>query len=147
MVFPGISSCVSLGLYSDATPVYHKQSMIAGHMNITWARRRYVLYAILKDSLCKCGCNGKCTMDPIQLVLNASINMAAAGMYMPARFDGCAWTADDHRRSQRAGQPLGKYGVLTEYRADWPELSTIFGFKTWTADRPSFTNMGGHPGP
>jgi hypothetical protein len=46
----GFNNCVPIGLYSDATPVFKGHSMIAGSMNILWSRRRFILYALLKDS-------------------------------------------------------------------------------------------------
>ena len=123
----GMGNCVPIGLYSDATPVFKRHIMVSGSMNITWARHRYITYAVLKDVLCKCGCNGRCTMDVIQLAINASLRCCAQNLHMSSRLDGLPWGQGDPHRSCMAGKPLGVFGAVAEYRADWPEMAAIAG--------------------
>jgi hypothetical protein len=49
---------------------------------------------------------------------------------------GKPWRVEDTFRAQCAGMPIGKYGAVTEYRADWPEIAFHAGFKTWGAHMP-----------
>jgi hypothetical protein len=116
--------------------VYKGDGMLAGYMNITWNRKRYLLYAILKSTLCKCGCNGRCTMDAIQIAINASVNCCSVGRFPALRFDNQPWGPSDHHRASVANQLMGKFGVVTEYRADWPEMAQLGGFKQWNARHP-----------
>ena len=107
--------------------------MVAGYMNVTWSRQRHLLYAVLKSTLCKCGCNGRCTLDAVNLVINASFNCCSEGKHMTARFDGAPWQPGEEHRAALAGKSLPKIGVLTEYRADWPEMAAWSGSEVFFA--------------
>jgi hypothetical protein len=59
-------------LYSDATPYSTWDSFVACYLQVAWHRNkseRIVLWVVKKSSLCKCGCNGDCTLD----VLNSRV--------------------------------------------------------------------------
>jgi hypothetical protein len=136
-----VAIAIGLGGYGHgpclhSLQVYKGDSMLAGYMNITWNRKRYLLYAILKSTLCKCGCNGRCTMDAIQIAINASVNCCSDGRFPALRLDGQPWGPSDHLRASAANQLIGKFGVVTEYRADWPEMAALGGFKQWNANYP-----------
>ena len=132
----GIAKTVPIGLYSDATPVYKSGSVLAGFCNITWQRKRHIMWLVLKKQMCQCGCNGRCTTDAIQSVINQSLNCLAAGVHMKQRFDGRPWREEDSQRAEKAGAPLPFHGAVTEYRCDWPEHCDVTRLKRWSARCP-----------
>ena len=132
----GLRNTVPVGLYSDSTPVYQKDSCWAGFMNIFWLRIRHVLWLLLKGTMCACGCNGQCTTGPVMVAINGSFNCLASGYHMRGRFDGLPWREEDIWRAELAGSPLAKCGACTELRCDWPEHCGVAGLKQWNARCP-----------
>ena len=93
------------------------------------------------DGVCSCSgpgprCGGSCTLTPLMLAIAASINAAQAAQHPVQRFDGKDWLPSDASRSAMAGQRMGKFAVLTEYRSDWSEQTGIVANKTWSARYP-----------
>ena len=88
----------------------------------------------MRDSLlCRCGCNGACTIDSVQIIMNRSMNLLQAQQYMSTRFDGLPWQPTDQARQCLAGRSLELRGAICEYRADLPERSARSGMKGHSA--------------
>ena len=107
-------------------------------IGITWSKERHTIYSILTSTLCRCGCNGHCTIDALQRVVNESINHCQRGMEPLLRMLGEPWILPrDRARARRAGKTLPfRKCVLTEYRADWPERASASGQKNHSGNLP-----------
>lgn len=59
-----------LGLHRDKVALFRPTGFIRMSINVIWVRRRISIYYILTMCLCRCGCNGACTLDPLQKCVN-----------------------------------------------------------------------------
>ena len=74
----------------------------------------------------RCGCQGACTTDAIQLELNNSMNHAQRRRYIGSRFDGGPL---DEYRNELAKTEYPRRFACTEYRGDLPERCQKAGIK------------------
>ena len=80
--------------------------------------------------MCRCGCNGACTLDGIQMEMNWSLNALQQDTFMSSRFDKKPWLPSEASRRARAGCKMGFRGVVNEYRADLPDRCAAAKIKT-----------------
>ena len=96
-------------------------SFYRGSVKCTVLRSSITCWVIKCPELCRCGCNGMCTIDALQMEMNNSLNALQRATFIESRFDNRPWLASDRSRRKRAGRQLGFIGAVTEYRADLPE--------------------------
>jgi hypothetical protein len=116
----GPENCWPIGYYTDKVKLGN-ESFYRGSAKVTLMRSSITCWLLKTSELCRCGCNGLCTLDCLQLIMNASLNALTEKMFMSARFDRRPWRVSDKRRAARAGFPMDIQGAVTEYRADLPE--------------------------
>ena len=116
--------------------LYSSTGFLRMSCNLLWSRSRIAVYYVLTASLCRCGCNGACTLDPLTIVVNWSVNWLQRAANPPCRHDGALWLPSDDARKRTANEPLPMRGALVELRADWPERAAMSGCKTHQGSRP-----------
>jgi hypothetical protein len=133
----GAENVCNVGFYTDKVSYTKKDSFIRCSVSCVWQRRRYTSWVIQSRVLCKCGCNGLCTLQPIQHCFNASLNAVMARLHWSQRHDGSAFDLRDRYRASFAGLPLTlPRCCVTEYRGDWPEKAALAGCKNHSGTRP-----------
>ena len=130
----GYKNCKPVGYYTDKVALGKYRSFVRGSCGVTFVRQRLTCWILQTSKLCKCGCNGACTIAPIQVVMNASLNCLQKKEHMHARFDSRPWLPNDRDRQAAAGSPLHIRGSVNEYRADLPERCAQAGMKSHSAD-------------
>ena len=126
----GIANTAPIGYYLDKVALGKYENFYRASCNSLLSRKRITLWVIRGSLICKCGCNGNCTIDAIQVVMNASFNLLQKKMYMASRFDTLPWQPTDSMRKARASEPLEIRGAVCEIRADLPERCRLAGVKT-----------------
>ena len=113
---PGLSK--PLGFYSDKVALHAHDGFYRGSVCLTISKKRLTCFVVLTSMLCKCGCNGHCTVDALLFLMNWSLNLCQDGVEPLCRDDLMPWILpQDRKRQERAGKelPFGK-GAVTEYR-------------------------------
>lgn len=99
---------------------------------------RHMIRALDKKYLCRCGCRGWCTLQPIMAFLRWSIGVMATGRFPDCDHFGKTWEDCDATRFASAQSPLA-FGsaAVQQVRGDWAEFSHTLGFPTWhSSDHP-----------
>ena len=125
----GANNCWPCGYYTDKVKLGNTEGFYRGSCKVTTMRSSITCWLLLVSQICKCGCNGNCTMDAIQLVMNDSFKWLQKKLYMAARFDMSPFHPRETQRAARANLELPIRGVLCEYRADLPERCMRAGTK------------------
>jgi hypothetical protein len=112
----GTDKVAGLGMYSDKVPVRKSDSFLRVSVGCVWARSRQTSYVVRTSTLCRCGCNGDCTLLPIMIEFNRSIN-----------------ELQEHGIPD-ADPPL--HCALCEYRGDWPERAHMAQIKNHSGNQP-----------
>ena len=100
---------------------------------------RYLVGAVRKSLVCRCGCRGWCSYWSILNWMKWSIEALARGSYPTSRHDGEPWLVTDNYRRELAGQPLTMKSAIIRLKGDWAEFCERFGFPTWQSSlRPCF---------
>ena len=126
----GVQYVKPIGLYTDKVKLNLNEGFLRCSVGLLWARKRHTVYCILNSVLCKCGCNGQCTLTALQIPVNKSLNHLQKGIEPTHRFDRCPWRPEDATRAGRSGKrlPMGRCAVV-ENRGDWVELAAVSGMK------------------
>ena len=123
---------VPLGVHGDGVPHQSNGSTIEC---FSWnfvsmpEAERFPFTCIEKDSLCNCGCSGRCTTNAIMDVLVWCMRQLLVGTLPTCRHDGTPWLPSD--RSRVKGRRLDFYAGVLQIRGDWANLKQWFGFKGW----------------
>ena len=107
----GIRETIPIGFYTDKVAYTKRDSFLRYSIGCTWKRRRTTCFLVKCCHMCKCGCNGRCTLDRLMVACNASIN-----------------------KLQRQTMLGTKRCALIEFRADWPERAERANVKTHQGD-------------
>ena len=78
-----------IGYFSDAVPHTKKDSFYAFYWSNLLTGTRYLICALRKSDLCKCGCRGLCTFGAVLRMIVWSFTALASGKYPACRHDGC----------------------------------------------------------
>ena len=117
----GADNCWPCGYYTDKVKLGHTGGFYRGSCKVTTMRSSITVWLLLVSQICKCGCNGGCTLDAIQLVMNDSFRWLQKKLFMATRFDMSPFHPREKIRAAQANTELPIRGVLCEYRADLPE--------------------------
>ena len=129
-------TCIPIGFHGDGVPFQkstHKNSSTEVYSwNFLCDRdgKRYLFANIHKDFLCKCGCSGRCTMEPLFAVFVWSMQILFGGLHPRERHDGAPL---DPARAKLAGRSLGFHALLMQARGDWQWYNQVFQFPSWAA--------------
>ena len=136
-----------LCLFMDGVPYSHVDSVIGVWVENYITGRRYLLAALRKRLLCKCGCRGWCSVFPIFQVLSWSFRCLADKLHPTSRHDGSPWAASDTVRLAAAGSPMDMRCCLLYIKGDWSEFATTFGLPSWhDGVRPCYLCNASGPG-
>ena len=127
-----------LALYMDGVPFQRRESVLAFYIVNLLSPKRHLCVVIRKSQMCRCGCRGWCSLDPIMRFLKWSIS-AFAGVLPRERHDGTAFTtrADAQRRSVAGGRCIE--GAFLYCKADWAEFAHTLGLPNWSSlEHPCF---------
>ena len=116
----GANECWPCGYYTDKVKLGNA-SFYRGSVKCTVMRSAITCWVIKCADMCRCGCNGACTIDAIQMEMNHSLNCLQKGIFMESRFGNKPFRSTETRRAKRAGTQMHFRGVVNEYRADLPE--------------------------
>ena len=127
----GMQHVWPVGYYTDKVKLGHTEGFYRGSCKITVMRSSITLWLLLCSQLCKCGCNGMCTVDTIQYHMNHSFKALQDKLYMASRWDMSPFHPCEKKdRAARAGREMPLMGALCEYRGDLPERCQRAGVKT-----------------
>lgn len=54
----GLENTAAVTLYSDSTPMSKSDSLYCVYLQVAWSRKRHLVFAVKKSSMCRCGCKG-----------------------------------------------------------------------------------------
>lgn len=123
-----------LALYLDGISYARRDSVLGIFAYNILSGIRHLICAIRKAELCRCGCRGWCTLQPLFRMLDWSASSMCEGRYPLLRHDGTAFDAeDDGGRASLRGLEFGWKAVILMIKADWAEFSGTLGFPSATA--------------
>jgi hypothetical protein len=81
---------VAVGLWGDSAPYHTRDSLVLVLFNVLTGshNRRYWMCGISKNSLCCCGCSGRCTLEVVWKIFAWSMAAMLSGTYPSRRHDG-----------------------------------------------------------
>ena len=132
--------CFPVALYMDS--VRFTKSIMPGHMdsllNISVynlvSMKRHFVGMLRKSELCRCGCQGWCSLYPVWIFLEWCFKQARAGTRSLERHDGADWPADSVYGGKATDSPqLPALFVLAQVKGDWAEFCQAFGYPTWAS--------------
>jgi hypothetical protein len=126
----GVGHILPVGIYTDKVRLGQSDCFYKGSVGVTFVRVKFPTFVIRGSQLCRCGCNGACTTDVLQMEINHSLNLLHKQQYLQARLDGCPLLQEDAYRSTLVHAALPIRGVVVEYRGDLPERAMKAGLKT-----------------
>ena len=130
-----------VGIWGDGAVYNTRDSIILILFNILTGvaavQHRIWLACISKKSLCQCGCQGRCTLEPLWDVIGWSLRCALTKVYPTHRHDGIPFA-----QSNRLGDKLrAKWGAAQrrfkmvfgaiQMRGDWSWMASCFDLSNW----------------
>ena len=152
----GPGRAVPLSLYMDGVQYAKRKSLLAVYLWNMLTGVRHLVCILQKQSLCKCGCSGFCSLFEIWSWVRWCCDSLADGRYPTARHDGREWSEADGHRRVLSGQMLGVRGCIVALKADWAEVCHTMGMPPWnvvpprhpcpicTAARDTWCNLDGY---
>ena len=130
----GDHGVIPIGLHGDGVPHQKHKSVECVSWNFPGdlGGERVLCVCLEKQFLCKCGCAGRHTTNPILDVIAWSFRCCFLGKSPKVRHDGSAWKPSDKARSQLGGQDLGARSLLVQIRGDWAWYKQVFAFPAWS---------------
>lgn len=122
---------VPLALYLDGVPTTSRDGVLGIFIYSLVTFKRHLVAAVRKSSLCKCGCRGWCTLNPIWNFVHWSLQAMGRGEHPSSRHDNYAWKPSDSTRCDLGGLPLAFRGMLLQIRGDWLEFCSSLGLANW----------------
>ena len=120
---------LGVALYVDGVPFLKKDSVTGWWVVNLLTGKRHLCAILRKSRLCKCGCQGWCSVFAILSFLAWSVQAMQDGTFPLASVYDRAWDADD-ARSVLAGTALIIKMVLVNIKGDWSEYAHTLGFPT-----------------
>jgi len=115
-----------LALYVDGVQFQKRESVVGFYVYNLITGYRHLCLAIRKSSLCRCGCQGHCSIHIIMRLLAWSFDALALGRYPSARHDGTGFGFRDEKRRDTSNKPLMR-GAVVHIKGDWAEFAHSFG--------------------
>ena len=70
----GVGCILPVGIYTDKVRLGQSDSFYKGSVGVTFVREKLCTFVVRGSQLCRCGCNGACTMGVLQMEVNNSLN-------------------------------------------------------------------------
>ena len=121
-----------LSLYVDGVPVTKRDGLVAVTMTNLATGHRWLLAAVKRSHMCRCGCKGWCTMYHLMAWLRYCITALAQGRFPTHRADGTPFTDKEPLRKGLAGKD-GPCAAIVQLKADWAEFAHTLAFPTWSS--------------
>ena len=135
--FIPVALMICLGFHGDGVPFAKNKSVEVLSWNfVGLPSLERVLFAVIeKNFSCKCGCGGRCTLDPLLEVFNWSLECLLQNFFPTDRHDKKPWTPHDKRcgRHAKQGNRFGVFARLFQCRGDWAWYKQIFSFPGWAS--------------
>ena len=133
-----------IALYLDGVPYSHVDSVIGFWMVDLLTARRFLIAVLRKKLVCKCGCKGWCTYQPIFRSIAWSLRSISKG-YLPEVDDLGREFREGSTRWIMRGRPMTRRGACLYIKGDWSEYANTLGFPQWGDNlRPCFECAGIH---
>ena len=132
-------SVAACGLWGDGAPYDRNDSLQLLIMSIftgTEGEQMYWLCGIGKNRLCRCGCSGRHTLEPIFRILVWSFSAAAAGVHPRYDHSGNLLAAGT-TLGDLASQEFAVRGAMISKRGDWAWHKAVLGMYGWKGEGPS----------
>ena len=130
---------VPLTVYLDGVPYSNTDSVVGVWVENIATGSRGIVATVRKNSVCACGCKGRCTYWHVMRMLEWSFGCLADGRHPTAMPDGSDFLASDHRRGVLSGTALKFKAAMVYFKGDWAEYCERLGFPTSAHNlRPCF---------
>ena len=131
-----------IGIWGDSAVYNTRDSVVLILFNIltglAFTPHRIWLACCSKKQLCKCGCQGRCTLEPIWALIGWSLQCSLGKFYPTHRHDGIPFAESkrlgDNVRAKWA-QAKRKFSVVMgviQQRGDWSWMASSFNLSNWT---------------
>ena len=121
-----------LALYLDGVPVTKRDGLLVITLKNLASERKWLVAAVKRSSMCRCGCRGWCTLFHIMAWLRYCLEALSQGEMPTTRADGSAFLEGEVSRQELGGKPCA-IGALCQIKGDWAEFAHTLGFPTWSA--------------
>ena len=128
----------AIGLWGDAAPCSKKDSLFL----LVWhflcgdhSRNRVYFCAFTKQTLCRCGCQGRCTFDDIFTVLVWCMQVLLIGVHPEKDHLDRPLVDTDPVRAAKAGTPLLCRAAALRKFGDWAWNKQVLGLQGWKAEK------------
>ena len=125
---------IPLALYIDGVQYATRNSLIGVWLVNLVTQRRHLMVNIRKDSLCRCGCKGWCTLWAIMSFVSWCIKVLSLGVHASTRADGVAFENAERNLRERANTPC-PVGAIVFLKVDLAEFGATLGFWTTASNR------------
>eukprot|EP00929_Paragymnodinium_shiwhaense_P000878 TRINITY_DN101083_c0_g1_i1.p1 TRINITY_DN101083_c0_g1~~TRINITY_DN101083_c0_g1_i1.p1 ORF type:complete len:691 (+),score=49.20 TRINITY_DN101083_c0_g1_i1:78-2150(+) len=124
----GSDRCFPLRLFIDFARLDNKWSKLNIYVSCVHAQLRIPFACLRKAEICRCGCRGAHTIQPLMSILAWCFRVSATGVWPVTGYDGHAWPPASWRAS-KAGQRMarGLHGILSEVSCDLDEYTKSLG--------------------
>ena len=124
----GADKCFPLRVFADFAQLDNKSNVLNIFMSCLHLQKRIPLASIHGKALCKCGCRGSHSLQPVWDVVAWLLRVCASGVWPRENYHGVRWPASSWR-SHVAGEPLfnGLKGVVVEISCDLDEYPKTLG--------------------
>jgi len=127
---------IPIAMYADGVKYSNSDSVLGIWFYSLITQLRHFCIGLRKSLLCKCGCQGWCSMFTVMKFVQWTLECMAKGTWPESRHLGESWGEFDQTRAAFAGKALGFKCALVQIKADWSEFCTTFGFTMWGSLRP-----------
>jgi hypothetical protein len=139
MNHPVVKECRAIGkpvvplcLYVDGVPFVKKDGVIGFKVYPLLSGRRYLVAALRRSELCRCGCKGWCTIVQVWQFLRWSLEACRAAVWPTSDSNGAPWSVADGVHYAKQGTPLGAASAIIHSKGDWSEYAHTYGFLPWS---------------
>ena len=131
-----------IGIWGDSAVYNTRDSIVLILFNILTGLcatpHRIWLACLSKKQLCQCGCQGRCTLEPLWDLIGWSLRCSLLGFYPTHRHDGVPFAEStrtgDRLRAKWATAKRRFHMVVgvIQQRGDWSWMAATFDLSNWT---------------
>ena len=142
----GDKQVVPISLFIDGVAYAKRDSLLCITCQNLLTGHRFVICALRKRIMCKCGCKGWDTLHAVFSWLRWALQILATGVRPQQRHDGSGFDPEmEEQRSAAAGSRLPFVGAVTQLRADWAEIAHTMAVPQWSSHaQPCFLCRASH---
>ena len=131
----GATKCFPLRLFFDYARLDNKVSSLNVFVSCLHLSLRYPIISLHGRTLCKCGCRGTHTLQPLWDIIAWMFRVAESGIRPKTDHRGLPWPPSS-LRAQLADEPLfdGFHGVLCEVSGDLDEYPKTVGLPDYRSN-------------